>query len=422
MDTYQNVVGHLSFGLFRPSEPLFFVENIEGQLPPGVTPEAFYAGEQRLEAVVYSTGWGQDGTAEALLYLSREDGALRWAGLAVSRDNFAPLPELETVAPPPGLVYRLESAWWQVGADRESRMLLAHPGPLSFNPGATYAIYAEDAAQSLTLFDLAATGSPVTRTLPLDYSLMQGSWGISWLDEQTGILMVTEPGEGLTQGTTGHIALLDVLSGELRVLTPELSIYAEPAPTDDAAIFFDALTEASGNYPAVWRGGELTPLSLAELAGTESEPHSPVPSADGSKVAAIGVWPSDPDLTGYWLFNLGQPAAYPVLGYAPPGTDANLSPGILWHPLGEWIALQPQTGDPLQYGIWLMRPDGHEQQFLGVLSANPVWREDGAQLLFNATIAGEVRIQQYGMETGEHVWLDLPAGAIPIQAPLQELP
>jgi hypothetical protein len=421
MDTSQHVVAHLAFGLFRPLKPVFFTERIEEQLPPAVSPQAFYTGEQPLDAVVYSTGWGQNGSAEALLYLVRKDGALRWAGLALSRDNFAPLPELKTVVPAPGLIYRLDESWWQVGADGEAHLLLAHPGPLSFNPGASYAIHAERGSQSLTLFDLGTVGQPVSRTLALDYTLMQEVRAIAWLDEQTAVLMVTKAGEGLTQGTTGSMALLDVLSGELQLLAPEVSIYAEPVPTGDGAIIFDALAEAR-SFPAVWRDSEVTPLPLAELAGIESEPHSPVPSPDGSKVAAIGFWPSDPSLNAYWLFDLEQAGAHVVVAYTPIGTDANLPPGVSWDSSGEWLALRPETGDPLQAGVWLMRADGSEQQFLGVLTANPVWRggTGGPQLLFNATIAGEVRLQQVDAATGERVWLDVPVGTVPIQAPPEE--
>lgn len=416
LDSFEQLLGHLSLSVsFRPLEPVFMTENIEDHLPSGVTPEAFYTGERPLEAVVYSTGWGQDGTAEALLYLTREQGALRCASLALSRDNFAPLPELETVAPPPGLVYQMDDEWWQVDVDGEAYLLLTHSAPLSFNPSATYALYAENAAQSLTLFDLTETGAPVTRTLAISFSLMQGSWHMPWLDEETALMTVTEPDEGLTQGTIGHMALLDVVSEELEMLAPEVSIYAQPAPTQDGAIIYDALDEDQRSSTAVWRNGEVTPLALAEMAGLEQEPYDAVPSADGALVAAKGPWPSDPNLTGYWVFDLEQQATHAVLGYTPPGTDANLPQGIFWHPSGEWLVLEPQTGDPLQAGVWVMRPDGGQKQFLGVGTANPLWLEGGARLLFNATIDGEQRLQLLDVESGERFWVEIPLEARPVQ-------
>ncbi|MDX1665222.1 MAG: hypothetical protein R3272_15625 [Candidatus Promineifilaceae bacterium] len=419
MNSPQNVLGHLSFGIFRPVEPLFVTEDVAERLPPGVTPEAYYTGEQPLEAVVYSTGWGQAGEAEALLFLTRtDDGALRWAGLSLSTDNFAPLPALETVAPPPHLVYRLGDAWWQVGEEGEARLLVEHPGPLSVNPGATYALRGEAGEQSLTLFDLITGGAAVTRTLTIDYSLMLGSWYMPWLEEEMALLTVTDPAEGLSQGTAGRMALLDVTSGALQVLAPEVSIYAQPAPTDDGAIFFKQLDDLEQNVQrgaAVWREGEVTPLNLRDMAGLELEPFDVVPSPDGVLVAAIGLWPADRELVGYWMFDLEQQDAHPLLGYTPIGTDANLPQGIFWHPGGEWLALEPNSGDPLQDGVWVMRPEGGEKQFLGVGTANPLWLEEGQRLLFNATVEGEQRLQLLDLEIGERFWVNVPVGARPVQ-------
>lgn len=233
-------------------------------------------------------------------------------------------------------------------------------------------------------------------------------------------MTVTEPGEGLTQGTTGHMALLDVVGEELEVLAPEVSIYAQPAPTHDGAIVYDALDEGQWSATAVWRNGEVMPLALAEVAGLEHEPYDAVPSPDGALVAAKGAWPSSPELSGYWVFDLEQQAGHAVLGYTPPGTDANLPQGIFWHPSGEWLALEPQTGDPLQAGVWVMRPDGSQEQFLGVGTANPLWlgegaRLTGARLLFNATIDGEQRLQLLDLESGERFRVEVPLGARPVQ-------
>lgn len=416
MDNNQQVLGHLSYGLFRPAEPQFIVDDIEAHLPPGVTPEQFYMGEQPAEAVVYATGWGGDGSAEALLYLTREQGALRWAGLALSRDNFAPLPELQTVALPAGLVYRLQNEWRQVQANGDTRLLLTHPGPLSFNPGATRALFAEQAEQTLTLFDFSGGGPAVARTLPIDFSLMHGSMHSPWLDEQTALLMVTEPGGGLTQGSIGQMALLNVVSGALELLPPELSIYVQPEPADDGAIFYDNLGAGADDGPTVWRQGQATPLALGQLAGLDYEPFKPSPSPDGTKVVARAGWPEDANLTGYWLFDLQQQQAQPILGYSPPGTDAILPSGVFWHSSSDWFALQPQTGDPLQSGVWVMRAGGSERQFLGVGTANPLWLPEGAQLLFNVEIEGQQRLQLLDLQSGDRFWVNAPTGATPVAA------
>lgn len=419
MEDWQNAIGHLSFSL-RPAEPVFITEDIESYLPEGVAPETFYTGDAPIEAVVYSTGWGQVGTGEALLFLTRESGALRWAGLTLSYDNFQPLPQLETAAARPGLVYRLEDEWWRVGADGKAQLLLAHPGPLSLNPGASRALYAETKGEAVTLFDLTHN---ISRTAPISGALMQGSWGISWLDDETAVLMIMAPGEGAHQGSVGNLALLDVASGALQVLEPEVSIYARPAPTENRMIIYDALSEDVRSGVAVWRAGEVTPLVLSSFEGYQNfDLFHPVPSADGTRFAGISGGPVDPYPVGYIVVDLTQETAHAVHGYMPVGTDANIPPGIHWHGDGEWLALEPPTDDLVEWGVWVMRADRSEKEFLGPGTANPIWLpgsegadSEGVQLLFSVTIAGETRLQKYNLLTEERTWLDVPPGARPVQ-------
>lgn len=424
MEDWQNAIGHLSFSL-RPAEPVFFIEGIESYLPEGVTPETLYTGDAPIEAVVYSTGWGQVGTGEALLFLTREEGSLRWAGLTLSYDNFQPLPQLETVAAPPGLVYRLEDEWWRVATDGEAQLLLEHPGPLSLNPNASRALYAETEREAVTLFDLTPN---ISRTVPISSALMQGSWGISWLDEETAILMIMAPDEGAHQGSIGNLALLNVASGALQVLEPEVSIYARPAPTQNGMIIYDALSEDGRSGVAVWRAGEVTPLALSAFEGYQNfDLFHPVPSADGTRFAGISGGPFDPYPVGYVVVDLTQETAHAVHGYMPVGTDANIPPGIHWHEDGEWLALEPPTDDLVEWGVWVMRADGSEKEFLGPGTTNPVWLpgsegagsegadSEGVQLLFSVPIAGDTRLQKYNLLTGERSWLDVPLGAQPVQ-------
>src|SRR5690606_24663091 len=102
-------------------------------------------------------------------------------------------------------------------------------------------------------------------------------------------------------GSMGQMALLDVTSGALQLLAPQLSIYVQPAPSDDGAIFYDNLGQGINDGAYIWRQGAATPLSLRQMAGLDYEPFHPSPSPDGAKVVARGGWPDDPDLSGYWL-------------------------------------------------------------------------------------------------------------------------
>lgn len=49
-----------------------------------------------------------------------------------------------------------------------------------------------------------------------------------------------------------------------------------------------------------------------------------------------------------------------------------------------------------------MRANGSEKDFLGLGTVNSVWLpgSEGVQLLFNATLAGETRLNQYSLLTG----------------------
>jgi hypothetical protein len=76
------------------------------------------------------------------------------------------------------LVYRLDNGWWQVGPD-EHQKLSQHEGPLSLNPSATRALYAESGASSLLLFRFQ---EGETTTIPVGGTLFHGSEEMPWLD------------------------------------------------------------------------------------------------------------------------------------------------------------------------------------------------------------------------------------------------
>lgn len=71
-----------------------------------------------------------------------------------------------------------------------------------------------------------------------------------------------------------------------------------------------------------------------------------------------------------------------------------------------------------------MRANGSEKEFLGLGKSNSVWLSgsEGVQLLFNATFAGETRLNQYILLSGECFWLDVLMGTQPVQFSLVDSP
>lgn len=397
---------NLLSAVFLPLEGTITFSNtaVSGLLPDGMTPGDLYAGEQPLAAVLYSSGWGLAGTGEGLLFIIEENGSYRWAGLTVARDNFAPLPELATVLPPTGLVYRLGSGWWQVGPNDERQQLTRHEKPLSLNPSATRALYAESGASSLLLIRFQEGDAT---TIPVGGTLFRGSEEIPWLDEDTAVLIIDPSGKAVTQGSIGHLALLDILTGEITILEPELCIYSHLSVSlPDTIIYggFDGI--------GVWPDGQAGAFSPALLASNLS---NAVFSPDGTKVAGVGGSDDGRYTFAYHVFDVTNQTDVSVHAFRPPGTDAVLPWGITWSPGSQWLALEPPSDDPIEGGVWLAAADGSQKIHLGMGTSHPVWL-DGERLVFAAIIDGETRMQLYDLETGERFWLDTPVGAQPIQA------
>ncbi len=373
-------------------------------LPDGVTPEILYDGQQPLAAVLYSSGWGLAGSGEGLLFIVEENGRYRWGGLTVANDNFAPLPELATVSPPTGLVYRLGNGWWQVGPNDERQQLTQHEKPLSLNPSASRALYAESGASSLLLIRFQEGDS---MTIPVGGTLYHGSEEIPWLDEDTAVLIIDPSGKAVTQASIGRLALLDILTGSITILEPELYIYSHPSVSlPDTIVYggFDGL--------GVWPADQAQLFSPALLASNLS---NAVFSPDGTKLAGVGGSEDGRYTFAYHVYDVASQTDVSVHAFRPPGTDAILPWGITWSPDSQWLALEPPSDDPIEGGVWLAAADGSRTIHLGIGTSHPVWL-DGERLVFAATINGQTRIQRYNVKTGERFWLDVPVGSQPIQA------
>ncbi|MCB9418954.1 MAG: hypothetical protein H6667_04080 [Ardenticatenaceae bacterium] len=397
---------NLLSAVFLPLEETIALSDtaVTNPLPDGITPESLYAGAQPVAAVLSSSGWGLAGSGEGLLFIVEENGRYRWAGLTVAYDNFAPLPELATVPPPTGLVYRLGDGWWQVGPSDERQPLTRYEKPLSLNPSATRALYAESGASSLLLIRFQEGDST---TIPVDGTLYHGSEAIPWLDDDMAVLVIDPSGKAVTQSSIGRLALLDILTGKITILESELCIYSHLSVSLPDTIIYGGL-DGIGVWPAE-QSGSFSPALLA------SNLSNALFSPDGTKLAGVGGSDDGRYPFAYHIFDVASQTDVSVHAFRPPGTDAVLPWGITWSPDSQWLALEPPSDDPIEGGVWLAAADGGRKMHLGIGTSHPVWL-DGERLMFAATINGQTQIQLYDLMSGERFWLDTPVGAQPIQA------
>ena len=375
---------------------------------PDLDPADLFAGPQPVTRVVASRGWGLAESGVGLLYLTEEQGRLRWAGLVLAHEGdggapFAPLAEQQTVPPPAGLIYMVGDEWRISGEEGQSRLLARHDAWLSLNPTATLAISTEIEAQEVTVLDLTRG---VSETIALEDTVILGARDVVWLDEQTAVLGLA-PGPGaVTQGTTGRLALLDVRSGEVTPIGPQISTYAHPAASGGA------LVVDSNEGLWLWQDGagrflELEGLQVPQLRG---DLFSPVLAPDHVRLAGVVGGDFGRQTHGYAVVDREAGMARLVHTFLPVPTDARLPWGIAWSSDGQWLALEPPSWDPVESGVWLVPAHGTERRSLGPGTQNAVWL-DGERLAYTRTVNGVTRAAMIDVGTGETAWLELPDGA-----------
>jgi hypothetical protein len=327
-----------------------------------------------------------------------------WSGLVVGYGDFAVDLELDTIAAPPGLIYSLKNGryeYWQIDANGEPRLLIAHDGRLSLNPTATLALAAETGDEFVTPFDLANGSSEV---IEVDGRLMGDSLRLHWLDEATALLLVTEE-PSVLQGIDGFPTLLNVLTGELTRLNVELTIYDQPTISANGTIAF--AVNQDGKL-LVWRDGSVTTVLVAGLQDGEKYLYGPTLSPDEMQVVGQTDNPVEPYRSTYGLASLDQSLLMFLHSYDPIPTDAVLPHGIHWSPDGHFVALSPPSWDIIEGGTWLVENSVHETRrkvFLGPGSSSPVWL-DADRVVFTAVWNGQYGLQLYDLSTNNRFWLD----------------
>lgn len=377
----------------------------------GASPATLFRGRQPIVDMLGSTGWGLAESGVGLLFLTEEEGELRWAGLALARvanegAPFAPLPELDTAPPPAGLIYVTEGEWRQVEGPGQERLLAKHEGQLSLNPDATLALAAQIEAQQVELLDLTRG---ISETIVLEDTLILGVADATWLDGQTVVLGIAQGAGAVTQRTTGRLALLDVRSGTLTPIGPEISTYAHPAVTGGT------LVVDSNEGLWLWQSpaGRFLELDGVRALETRGNLFSPVLAPGGERLAGVATGNFGRHTHGYAVLDLDAGTARLAHTFQPVPTEARPDWRMRWSTGGSWLALQPPSWDPLESGVWLVRADGTDRRGLGAGTADAVWVGD-ERLAYTRVVDGVSRAALLDLRGGEATWLNLPPGARPV--------
>ena len=403
-DTLMTIQARLLPQMQSPTVTFYALDAAE--IPPHLTAATLFPENAEEISLVGSSGWGLNGSGQALVYLRAEGDIYFWAGLIVGYGDFAVNLDLETIDAPPGLIYSLENGryeYWQIDANGEPQLLIAHDGRLSLNPTATLALAAEQGNEFVTLFDLADGSSEV---IGVDGRLMGDSLRLNWLDEETALLLLTDE-PSVLQGINGFPSLLNVLTGELTRLDVELSVYDQPTISANGTIAFKVNQDGELFF---WRDGMVTAVSIPGFADGEKHLYGPVLSPDEMQVVGQTHNPDEPDRATYGLASLDQTLLTFLHSYDPVPTDAVLPHGVHWSPDGHFVALSPPSWDIIEGGTWLVENSVDETRrkiFLGPGSSSPVWL-DANRFVFTAVWNGQYGLQLYDLSTNNRVWLNTP--------------
>lgn len=372
---------------------------ITEEIPEHISVEAVV--QRPFDAIAYSEGWGITETGEGLLTFTADAGELFWSGLILSFDGFVSPQPVPLAQPPEGLTYRLEDGVYAVtGNDVRQVVEFSDDSKIyRVNPNNTLVFVLQpnadrpDRSDSLELLNLL---EGTQRTLDLPYIVV--SELANWVDNCTVALNIWLNEDDTIGQNPGRPALLNIGNNEWTLLEPELQVPIMVISPGYVAYETD-------NGFVIWHDGQKDLLPLSSDSGMGVA----VPSPTGAHIARyLG--------NEYALLDVvtGERSTFLNFNFRVLGRDGYVPPGIIWSPMGKWVALQPETIDLELSGIWLVSVENQDVVHLGIGTSHPVWQNDDL-LVFNAVVDGVTLVYVYNVLTGEYTELDLPEGAIPFQ-------
>jgi hypothetical protein len=288
--------------------------------------------------------------------------------------------------------------------------------PLLPAPDADHAVYMDD-DRRLWLVDL-ADGS--------ERQLAEGtdlSWLHVWGDAHTlllGVYLSTDESEGLSL-SGGHVATLDIDSGELQIIEEEYLSLGRPAMAPDGeTIAYDI----SHFYSDVALTGHVyhpdsgsQPLDPALFDGLEGELpcnlYNPAWSPNGRQLAWLCGGEASFRLV---VFDLMRQTAMTVFTWQPAQFGA-LPPSPVWSIDGKWLAIEIWANNEEESGLWVLPADGTLARLHIPTGHNPLWLNP-SQLIYadlDENMNGDVKL--IDLDYGEIGVLDLPAGSTVLLTP-----
>ncbi|HRQ41592.1 MAG TPA: hypothetical protein PLD25_27040 [Chloroflexota bacterium] len=299
--------------------------------------------------------------------------------------------------------YRL----YRVAMDGRLHQVTEQRYPLLPAPDAARAVYLDD-ERRLWLVDL-ASGSE--RQLAADITL---SWLHVWGDAHTlllGVYLSAAEGEG---PSIGHVAMLDIDSGELQIIEEEYLSLGRPAMASDGqSVAYDisAFSADEVNGRIYRPDGGSQPLDQALFHGLEGEPacnlYNPAWSPDGRQLAWLCSAAAGSRLV---VFDLIRQTAMTVFTWQPAQFGA-LPPSPVWSIDGKWLAIEIWAKNEDESGLWVLPADGTMARLHVPTGREPIWL-NSSQLFYtdvDENMSGVIKL--FDLNYGEIGVLDLPAGS-----------
>jgi hypothetical protein len=300
-------------------------------------------------------------------------------------------------------LYRL----YRVEMDGSPRQVAEQRYPLLPAPDAAYAVYMDD-DRRLWLVDL-ASGSERQLAEGSNLSSLQ-----VWGDAHTlllGVYLSEAESEGLP---IGHVATLDIDSGELQIIEEEYLSLGRPAMAPDgqsiaydiSAFSTDAIT---GRIYHPEHGSQpQDPILFAGLEGEEPcNLYNPAWSANRKQLAWLCSGEAGSRLI---VFDLVRQTAMTVFTWQTAQFGA-LPPSPVWSNDGKWLAIEIWASNEYETGLWVLPTDGTLARLHVPTGHDPLWLNP-SQLIYadlNENMNGDFKL--IDLDNGRVGVLELPAGS-----------
>lgn len=364
---------------------------------PGTAPYFYF---------IETTGWGVSGQDRGNIELVLEEGQIHWGGLLLYADTYKPSEYLETTQTPSRLIYQKNQAYYRVEPDGNSQLIFSSKSKITFSPNGEWAVSGQLAENKLQVIPL---NNGENNTLSLNGFLMWGVDEASWLNTQTLLVGLADSYDNAhSQGASGHLSLVDIISGSQVDLPISVDGYSQPSTTSDGRILYNS----SNGAIMEWQNGQLSPFPLGEIKAEGNlltSVNRPYLSPDGKMMIGLTSEKEGAEtLPAYVLVNLTDQVGKILLTYNGIPTDARIPIKIFWSPESQWIAIDSIDYDPIQNGIYLFSIDGLQHAFLGSGSSDPIWL-NSRTIVFSFSSNGSTCLKIYDLVTQEFYWLNLPA-------------